>query len=48
VTEDGLTRAVTELSRDRTARAPLEAGRRLIDGAGAEQVVRRLATAQAA
>ncbi len=49
VNEDGLTRAVTELSRDRAARARLsEAGRRLIDGAGAERVVRRLATAQAA
>jgi UDP-2,4-diacetamido-2,4,6-trideoxy-beta-L-altropyranose hydrolase len=49
VNEEGLTRAVAELSRDHAARARLsEAGRRLVDGAGAERVARRLATAQAA
>jgi spore coat polysaccharide biosynthesis predicted glycosyltransferase SpsG len=49
VTEETLGRAVGELARDRAARTRLsEAGRRLIDGAGAERVVRRLATAKAA
>jgi len=49
VNEETLARAVGELARDRAARTRLsEAGRRLIDGAGAERVVRRLATAKAA
>ncbi|HEY4231080.1 MAG TPA: UDP-2,4-diacetamido-2,4,6-trideoxy-beta-L-altropyranose hydrolase [Thermoanaerobaculia bacterium] len=49
VNEESLARAVGELARDRAARTRLsEAGRRLVDGAGAERVVRRLATAKAA
>lgn len=49
VNEETLANAVGELARDRAARTrQSEAGRRLVDGAGAERVVRRLATAKAA
>ncbi len=49
VSEEALARAVVDLARDRAARTRLsDAGRRLVDGAGAERVVRRLATAKAA
>lgn len=49
VDESAVARAVAELSGDRAARARMaEAGRRLVDGRGAERVVRRLATAKAA